>query len=128
MPEGKRIEYWNLYYPKAAAAGMMFARSAIDPADVLLVHAPPEFLTVEIYNQDGELLAKSKDLKMTADSPMLRLTRRDNQIERQDIWPTKEDVGRVVILPGGEAGILKEWWNAEDKSEWRWEVEFYNHK
>jgi hypothetical protein len=32
----------------------------------------------------------------------------------------------VVLLPGGEAGILKSWWNADDRKEWRWDVEFYN--
>jgi hypothetical protein len=31
-----------------------------------------------------------------------------------------------VILPGGEVGILKAWWNAEDRKEWRWHVELYN--
>jgi hypothetical protein len=33
-----------------------------------------------------------------------------------------------VLLPGGEVGILKQWWNAEDESAWRWQVEFSNHK
>jgi hypothetical protein len=32
-----------------------------------------------------------------------------------------------VILPGGEVGTLIRWWNTEDGSEWRWQVEFYNH-
>jgi hypothetical protein len=31
-----------------------------------------------------------------------------------------------VILPGGEAGILKAWWHAPDKQQWRWNIEFYN--
>jgi hypothetical protein len=30
------------------------------------------------------------------------------------------------MLPGGEVGILKSWWNAPDHKEWRWQVEFYN--
>jgi hypothetical protein len=33
-----------------------------------------------------------------------------------------------VVLPGGEVGILLAWWNAEDGSEWRWQVEFYNQR
>lgn len=45
----------------------------------------------------------------------------------EDGWPTDADLGRLVILPGGEAGILQAWWNADDRSEWRWSVEFYNH-
>jgi hypothetical protein len=48
-------------------------------------------------------------------------------ISREDRWPAAADVGAVVILPGGEAGELKSWWNADDGSAWRWQVEFYNH-
>jgi hypothetical protein len=44
----------------------------------------------------------------------------------EDGWPAPTDIGRVVLLPGGEAGILKSWWSADDRKEWRWQVEFYN--
>jgi len=57
---------------------------------------------------------------------MSYLVRRGNIITLEDGWPTEQDIGRVVILPGGEAGILKSWWNADDRREWRWQVEFYN--
>jgi hypothetical protein len=33
-----------------------------------------------------------------------------------------------VVLPGGEAGVLTAWWNAEDGSAWRWSVEFSNRR
>jgi hypothetical protein len=59
---------------------------------------------------------------------MARLTMRGRRIERLDLWPEAEDNGRPVILPGGEVGILLDWWNAPDGSEWRWRVEFYNHR
>jgi hypothetical protein len=59
---------------------------------------------------------------------MARLRVRGGEITREDSWPGDSDVGRPVILPGGEVGILLEWWNAEDGSEWRWRVEFYNHR
>ena len=39
-----------------------------------------------------------------------------------------EDVGRLVLLPGGEVGTLLRWWNADDHSEWRWQIELYNHR
>jgi hypothetical protein len=55
------------------------------------------------------------------------LVRRDREITLEDGWPTEADLGRLVILPGGEAGILQKWWHAEDNGEWRWGVEFYNH-
>jgi hypothetical protein len=59
---------------------------------------------------------------------MARLTVEGEQITREDLWPTPEDIGRAVILPGGEVGQLLSWWNAENESEWRWQVEFYNHR
>ena len=59
---------------------------------------------------------------------MLRLTRRGRQIHREDLWPSQVDHGCPVLLPGGEVGILLEWWNAADESEWRWRIELYNHR
>ena len=59
---------------------------------------------------------------------MTRLVRRGDAILREDRWPTDADLGAVVILPGGEAGILTAWWNAPDGSEWRWSVEFANRR
>jgi hypothetical protein len=59
---------------------------------------------------------------------MTRLTVRGDQIRREDIWPEESDIGQVVVLPGGEVGKLVSWWNAEDGSEWRWQVEFYNQR
>jgi hypothetical protein len=57
---------------------------------------------------------------------MSRLTLRDGSIERRNVWPGRDDIGQPVILPGGEVGILKEWWNADDEKEWTWIVEFHN--
>jgi hypothetical protein len=59
---------------------------------------------------------------------MARLRRHGNQVIREDVWPTDDDIGRPVILAGGEVGILKAWWNADDGQEWRWQLEFYNHR
>jgi hypothetical protein len=47
---------------------------------------------------------------------------------REDRWPTDADLGAIVILPGGEAGVLTAWWNADDGSAWRWSVEFSNRR
>ena len=57
---------------------------------------------------------------------LARLIRRGATVTRQDCWPTKADLGQLVILPGGEVGVLTQWWNAEDGSAWRWQLEFYN--
>jgi hypothetical protein len=127
MPEEK-IERWELWYPKAAAAGISFSRSRIRAESEVLVHAAPEYLTVEVYDEQGVLLSKGEDLKMTAETPMARLVRKGDAVERQDFWPEPSDIGCLVLLPGGEAGTLLEWWHAPDKSEWRWKIEFYNKK
>jgi hypothetical protein len=105
-----------------------FARGRLDATDILLVHAAPETLDVAVRNDDGQLLARGTELTRSAERPMARLTVREDEIDREDLWPTDEDVGRPVLLPGGEVGILLAWWNAEDGSEWRWQVEFYNHQ
>ncbi len=128
MSNPSQLQIWDLWYPQAAATGMSFARGRLDATDVLLVHAPPATLTVEVRNEEGERLAFAKDLAQTADRPIARLTLQGKQIGREDVWPTAEDIGRLVILPGGEVGELVSWWNAEDGSEWRWQVEFYNHR
>lgn len=128
MSANSQIQIWDLWYSKAAATGLPFGRGRLDRTEVLLVHAPPPVLTVEVRSEDGERFAYSKDLEQTADRPMARLTIQDDQVIREDLWPGQVDIGRVVILPGGEVGTLVSWWNAEDGSEWRWQVEFYNHR
>ena len=57
---------------------------------------------------------------------MTRFALADGVVRREDRWPTDADLGAIVILPGGEAGVLTAWWNAEDGSAWRWSVEFSN--
>ena len=121
-------QIWDLWYPDAAAQGLPFARGRLAATDVLLVHAAPETLDVVVRDDEGQVLAQGSGLMRTAKRPMARLTVRGGRIARQDLWPDEGDTGRPVILPGGEVGILLSWWNAEDGSEWRWRVEFYNHR
>jgi hypothetical protein len=116
---------WTLWYPKAASTGLLFARARIDATQEVLVHAAPEYLTVEVES-DARELASARDLTRTQESPMTRLRRVGGDIVREDVWPTEADLGKIVILPGGEAGVLKAWWNAEDRKEWRWQIELYN--
>ena len=126
MSEEKNLHYWQVWYPKAAATGLLLARGLIDPTDELLLHAAPDYITVEVYDQTGRRMAYGKDLPQTLDSPMCRLRRLGERVEREDMWPTDEDYGKPVLLPGGEVGVLKTWWNAADRRQWRWQVEFYN--
>ena len=124
-------EVWDLWFPDAGATGVSFARSRVDAdaaGDRLLVHAAPSLLDVTVRNEASEVLAKGENLARHEKGPMSFLVRRHREITLEDGWPTEADLGRLVILPGGEAGILQKWWNAEDKTEWRWSVEFYNHR
>ena len=122
------IQVWDLWFPDAAAQGLAFARGRLDATNVLLVHAAPETLDVAVRDDNGRLLAEGKGLTRTAERPMARLVVSGSRITREDLWPEEADIGRPVMLPGGEVGILRSWWNAADGSEWRWQVEFYNHR
>ena len=125
----QQVEDWDIWYPKAGATGLSFARGRIGlQVETMLVHASPEVITVTVRAATGDVLATGTDLRSTDDTPITRLTRRGNLIEREDIWPSEQDIGQPVLLPGGEVGTLLTWWNAEDYSEWRWQIELYNHR
>ena len=117
---------WTLWYPKAASTGLLHARARIEPQEAVLVHAAPEYLTVEVQDADGRLVAFGQDLERTQASPMTLLRLEGEAIAREDLWPGEADLGRIVILPGGEAGTLRAWWHADDRKEWRWQIELYN--
>jgi hypothetical protein len=120
---------WEIYYPEAAATGVPIARSRIARAAVVWLHAAPPVLAVTVREGDDRVVARGEPLQREGPYlPMTRLERRGDRVVREDRWPADTDLGAVVILPGGEAGILKSWWNAADGSEWRWVVEFANRR
>jgi hypothetical protein len=123
------LQTWELYYPESAATGLAVARARIDPTEVVWLHAAPPVLAALVREGDDRVAARGEPLRRAGvHFPMTRLERRGTQIVREDRWPTDKDLGAVVILPGGEAGILKSWWNASDGNEWRWTVEFSNRR
>jgi hypothetical protein len=123
----KQVHTWELWYPDAGNTGLEFARARIDPTDVLWVHAAPPTLAVTVREGKERILAQGEPLELEGKKyPMTLLVKEGDTIRREDRWPRQEDLGALVILPGGEVGTLLEWWNAEDGSEWRWRVEFYN--
>jgi hypothetical protein len=122
-------ETWDLWIRDVGATGISFARTLVD-ADAaggrVLVHAAPRNLEVTVRDQNGAVVALGEDLERGEPGPMSFLVRDGDRVRLEDGWPSDEDVGRLVILPGGETGVLTSWWHAEDKSAWRWTVEFSN--
>jgi hypothetical protein len=123
------LHTWELWYPGAGATGLPVARARIDPIDVVWAHALPRKVSVTVRQGDDRAVARGEGLPREGGYlPMTRLVLEGEAITREDRWPTDADLGSVVILPGGEAGILTAWWNAEDGSAWRWSLEFSNRR
>lgn len=117
---------WELRSPEGGMLGLEFAYAVTDSADVVLAHALPNRVWVQVRTGDGKDVAFAEELSATEQRPMARLRLTGDTVTREDVWPDASDIGRPVILPGGEVGVLLSWWNADDGSEWRWQVEFYN--
>jgi hypothetical protein len=122
-------ELWDLWFPNSGATGLSFARCRVGAdaaADRVLVHAAPRHLEVTVRNEQGVVLAEGRGLRRHEPGPMNLLIRDNGTIRLEDHWPDQNDLGRLVILPGGEAGILTAWWHSEDRSQWRWQLELSN--
>ena len=117
---------WELRNPDGGAQGLEFAKARMGHHRVVLVHAAPSRLNVVVRSVNEMLLAVGTDLHAPGETPISRLTRDDLRIVRENIWPDDDDLGRPVILPGGEVGLLRSWWNADDHSAWRWTIELSN--
>lgn len=119
---------WDLWIADVGATGISFARGRLDRTNTMIVHAAPEKLDVEVRSNDGTLVARGENLARSADTPMARLRMDGSRITREDIWPAASDYGTPVIVAGGEVGSLLSWWNDAEHQEWRWSLEFYNHR
>lgn len=124
-----QVQTWELWYPGAGATGLPIARARIDPAEVVWAHSMPGKVSVTVRHGDDRVVARGEGLARDGRYlPMTRLTIAADAVSREDRWPNDDDLGAVVILPGGEAGILTAWWNADDGTAWRWSVEFSNRR
>lgn len=119
---------WEIRNPDGGMLGFEFARSISDEFEEILVHAAPSVIDVIVRTNDDKKVAEGSALRADGDSPMARLQLVEGKVIRTQIWPTEADLEKPVIFPGGEVGILKSWWNPADESEWRWQVELYNHR
>jgi hypothetical protein len=123
---GSEDMVWELRNPDGGALGLEFAKARMASHRVVLVHAAPSRLNVVVRKVNEQLLAIGTDLRAPGETPISRLTLDDLRIVRENVWPGEGDIGLPVILPGGEVGILRSWWNAQDHSSWRWTVELSN--
>ncbi|HVM25013.1 MAG TPA: hypothetical protein VM253_06410 [Candidatus Limnocylindrales bacterium] len=123
------LHTWEIWYPGAGATGLEIARARIDPQQAVWVHAVARKVAVTVRQGDDRVIARGEPLTRDgAYVPMTRFRIEGDTVQREDRWPTDDDLGSVVILPGGEAGILTAWWNAEDRSAWRWSLELSNRR
>ncbi len=121
------LHTWEIWYPGAGATGIPIARARIDPVDGVWAHALARKGAVTVRLGDDAVVARGENLAREGRfKPMTRLWLEGDAVQREDRWPTDDDLGAIVILPGGEAGVLTAWWNADDGMEWRWSVEFRN--
>lgn len=117
---------WRIRTADGGATGIEVANARLSAAhDLVLAHALPERVTVEV-SDGGSLVAAGEDLHDGEPLPIAGLRIDGVRVVRRNLWPTDEHLGLPVVLPGGEAGILRSWWNDEERSSWRWSVEFTN--
>lgn len=121
------VHIWEIRNPDGGSMGLEVARGRMEPHTDVLAHALPERVDIEVYDEDRTLIARGTELPGELASPIARLWIRGATVERENVWPDDSDLGKPVILPGGEVGILTAWWHAEDFSAWRWSIELSNH-
>jgi hypothetical protein len=114
---------WNLRGADGGAAGLEFARATIEMTESVLVHAAPSVLDVEVFENGQRLIAAGKGLRASVDTPMARLRLEGVRVLREQVWPVEEDVGSIVLLPGGEAGRLESWATDPKQRRWVWSVQ-----
>lgn len=121
-------QLWDIRGVDGGATGLPFSLARIEEQTVVLAHALPSTINVEVRTEGGDLIAKGTELEHSVESPMARLTISGRNVRRENIWPTEQDEHLVVILAGGEAGLLEKWSNDDAQTEWTWTVKFHNHK
>jgi hypothetical protein len=120
---------WEIRSRDGGMNGLEFARSTTAGGfDRVLLHAAPAHASVEVIAADDTVVARGDCDRQGDYSPITLLELGDGRLRRAEIWPGPEHLGLPVLLPGGEVGILQAWEHADDRSWWRWAVEFSNHR
>jgi hypothetical protein len=120
---------WDVRSRDGGMNGLEFARALTAGGfRRVLVHAAPARMSVRVTADDDTVVAAG-DADRTGDySPITQLDLADGSVSRTEVWPDPDALGMPVLLPGGEVGVLTAWEHADDRSWWRWSVEFSNHR
>jgi hypothetical protein len=121
------LQTWDIRSAGGAFTGLPFAHGQMEAHTRALAHSLPESVDVEVRGEDGGLIASGRGLSGEEETPIALLEIEGATVRRTQVWPTDDDVGEAVILPGVEVGILTAWWHAEDHSQWRWSIELHDH-
>jgi hypothetical protein len=119
---------WSIRSRDGAMNGLEFARcTTAGGLHRVLVHAAPAQAHVEVIAADDQVVARGDLDRHGEYTPMTLVELHSSTLSRREVWPTEELYGLPVLLAGGEVGRLQNWHHAEDRSWWRWSVEFSNH-
>jgi hypothetical protein len=119
---------WNIRSRDGAMNGLEFSRATTaGEFRRVLVHAAPAQISVEVVDDDGRRIVQADVDRVGEYSPMTLLDLADGEVHRSEVWPGEQHDGLLVLLSGGEVGVLQRWEHADDHSWWRWSVEFSNH-
>jgi len=120
------VMIWEIRNPDGGPTGLEVARARMGPHHHGRAHPRPEHVNVWVTDGEGRMLARELRLEHPDATPICRLDISGDSITRENVWPDESDIGKPVILPGDEVGILTEWWNADDRKEWRWTIDLSN--
>lgn len=118
---------WTIRSGDGGMNGLEFSRATTAGGfSRVLVHAAPAQMQIEIRADDDRRVAQG-DLEREGDYSPMTLVELDGGLRRREVWPDESYYGVPVLLAGGEVGVLSHWEHAEDRTWWRWSVEFSNH-
>lgn len=119
---------WSIRSRDGAMNGLEFARcTSAGGFTRVLIHAAPAVASVEVVAEDGSVIARGDVDRQGEYSPMTLVELQEGRVRRTEVWPDDTLHGLPVLLAGGEIGLLTAWHHADDRSWWRWSIEFSNH-